>query len=141
MAEEKKLVAKVNGRIPCGLRPPVESVIQQSGIPRTTPKDRDAKMTICGKRWSTLSSTRNCSSRSQEQKLLARRQDRAETETVKKRFPTRDFPGALKQTGSREGLQGLLARSLSIQSVVEQDIAKDVAVSDAEIHDFYAGKG
>lgn len=65
----------------------------------------------------------------------------AELEKAHQQFPTPEaFAEALARNRlSEEGLRKVFTRNLSIQSLVEQDIGKGVAVSDAEVHDFYAG--
>jgi peptidyl-prolyl cis-trans isomerase C len=51
-----------------------------------------------------------------------------------------EFAAALAQSRLTEaGLGTLIARNLSIQNLVEKGIAAAVAVTDAEVHEFYAG--
>ena len=65
----------------------------------------------------------------------------AEIEKARSQFPTPEaFKEALAQNKlTEEGLRTVFSRNLSIQAFVEKDIAKGVAVSDAEVHDFYTG--
>lgn len=60
---------------------------------------------------------------------------------AKEQFPTPEaFAAALAQSGLSEvELRAIFARNLSIRGLVEQDIAKGVSVSDADVHDFYVG--
>ncbi len=75
-------------------------------------------------------------------KLLAGT-DLVEAELTKARgqFPTPEaFTQALVETQlNEEGLRALFTRNLSIQGLVEGEIAKGVSVSDADVHTFYAG--
>jgi peptidyl-prolyl cis-trans isomerase C len=65
----------------------------------------------------------------------------AEIEKARSQFPTPEaFTEALSQNKLTEaGLRAVFSRNLSIQDYVENVIAKGVVVSDAEVHDFYAG--
>jgi len=65
----------------------------------------------------------------------------AEIEKARSQFPTPEaFKEALVQNKlTDDGLRALLTRNLSIQSFVEKGVAKGIAVSDAEVHDFYTG--
>ena len=65
----------------------------------------------------------------------------AEIEKARSQFPTPEaFKEALaKNKLTEDGLRAVFSRTLSIQAYVEQSIAKSVAVSDAEVHDFYTG--
>lgn len=65
----------------------------------------------------------------------------AEIEKARAQFPTPEaFKEALAQNQLNEGtLRAVFVRNLSIQALVEQSVAKDVAISDAEVHDFYTG--
>lgn len=65
----------------------------------------------------------------------------AEIEKARTQFPT---PGGFKEALAKnqlteDGLRAIIGRTLSIQAFVEKHLAKDVAVSDAEVHDFYTG--
>lgn len=65
----------------------------------------------------------------------------AEIEKARSQFPTPEaFKEALAQNKlNEETLSTVISRTLSIQAFVEKNVAKDIAVSDAEIHDFYTG--
>jgi peptidyl-prolyl cis-trans isomerase C len=65
----------------------------------------------------------------------------AEVEKARSQFPTPEaFKEALAQNKLTEAeLRAVISRNMSIQAFLEQDVAKGVAVSDAEVHDFYAG--
>jgi peptidyl-prolyl cis-trans isomerase C len=65
----------------------------------------------------------------------------AEIEQARAQFPApEEFAAALAQSGLTEaGLSALIARNLSIQNLVEKGIAAAVAVTDAEVHEFYLG--
>jgi len=65
----------------------------------------------------------------------------AEIEKARAQFPTPEaFKEALSQNKLTEaGLRAVFSRNLSIQSYVENVVAKGVVVSDAEVHDFYIG--
>lgn len=65
----------------------------------------------------------------------------AEIEKARTQFPTPEaFTEALHQNKlTEDGLRAVFIRNLTIQSFVENVLARDVAVSDAEVHDFYAG--
>lgn len=65
----------------------------------------------------------------------------AEIEKAHQQFPTPEaFSAALERNRLTEpGLRSVFTRNLSIESLVEKDVAKSVTVSDAEVHDFYAG--
>ena len=65
----------------------------------------------------------------------------AEIEKARAQFPTPEaFQEALTQNKLTENdLRVIFSRNLSIQAYVEQVVAKGVAVSDAEVHDFYVG--
>ena len=64
-----------------------------------------------------------------------------EIEKARSQFPTPEaFQEALAQNKlTEEGLRTVFNRNLSIQAFVEKKLAKEVAVSDAEVHDFYTG--
>lgn len=65
----------------------------------------------------------------------------AEIEKGRAQFPTPEaFKEALAQNKlTEDGLRDVFSRNLSIQDFVEKNIAKGLAVSDAEVHDFYTG--
>lgn len=65
----------------------------------------------------------------------------AEVAKAHEEFPTPEaFAQALDRNGLTEpGLHSLFTRNLSIENLVEKGIARDLTVSDAEVHDFYAG--
>jgi len=65
----------------------------------------------------------------------------AEVEKARGQFPTAEaFTQALAQNKlTEEDLRGMLARNLSIQGLVEKEIAAQVVVTDADVHEFYAG--
>jgi len=65
----------------------------------------------------------------------------AEIEKARSQFPTPEaFTAALSQNNlTEDGLRAIFSRNLSIQSFVENVVAKGVVVSDAEVHDFYTG--
>jgi peptidyl-prolyl cis-trans isomerase C len=65
----------------------------------------------------------------------------AEIEKARAQFPTPEgFKEALAQNKlTEDSLRAVFGRNLSIQAFVEQAVAKDVSVSDAEVHDFYTG--
>ena len=65
----------------------------------------------------------------------------AEIEKARSQFPTPEaFKEALAQNKlTEDGLRTVFNRTLSIQALVEKDLAKGMAVSDAEVHDFYVG--
>lgn len=81
----------------------------------------------------------------QEAKRLKRvvGKDAVEAEVGKTRsqFPTPEaFKEALAQNKLTEAdLRAVISRNMSIQAFLEQGVAKGVAVSDAEVHDFYTG--
>jgi peptidyl-prolyl cis-trans isomerase C len=64
-----------------------------------------------------------------------------EMEKARGQFPSPEaFKGALAQNKlTEEALREVISRNLSIQGLVEKDVAKGLTVSDAEIHDFYSG--
>jgi len=59
---------------------------------------------------------------------------------IEKNYPSKEeFMKVVKDNGlTEEGLKQFLTRQLSIQTVVEKDIASTITVSDKEAHDFYA---
>lgn len=65
----------------------------------------------------------------------------AEVEKARAQFPTPEaFKEALvKNSLTEEELRAVFTRNLGIQGFVEKVVAKDVTVSDAEVHDFYTG--
>lgn len=65
----------------------------------------------------------------------------AEIEKARAQFPTPEaFTEALtKNKLSEAGLRAVFSRKLTIQAFVEDVVAKGVAISDAEVHDFYTG--
>jgi peptidyl-prolyl cis-trans isomerase C len=65
----------------------------------------------------------------------------AQIEKSRSQFPTTEaFKEALaKNQLTEDGLRKVFSRNLSIQAYVEKKIAKDITVSDAEVHDFYTG--
>lgn len=75
-------------------------------------------------------------------KLLASEETvAAELAKAREQFPTAEaYEAALKKNGLTEaGLRALFTRNLSIQGLVEKDIAGAVTVTDAEVHEFYVG--
>jgi peptidyl-prolyl cis-trans isomerase C len=64
----------------------------------------------------------------------------AEIAQARSQFPTPEgFTAALAQSRlTEEGLRAVLARNLSIQNLVEKGVAAGVAVTDAEVGQFYA---
>ncbi len=65
----------------------------------------------------------------------------SEMEKARAQFPTTEaFQEALAQNKlTEESLRGVFSRNLSIQAFVENNVAKSIVVSDAEVHDFYTG--
>jgi parvulin-like peptidyl-prolyl isomerase len=112
-----------------------EYFLQRSGVPAVTPTRRKVK------------ELRSRLDRLVDEvlfrrrKLRSRRQD-AVTPRSKARgqFPSRRRSRRLSQNKLTEaGLRAVFSRNLSIQSFVENVVAKGVAISDAEVHDFYTG--
>jgi peptidyl-prolyl cis-trans isomerase C len=65
----------------------------------------------------------------------------AEVEKARAQFPSPEvFKEELaKNQLTEEGLRTLFSRNLSIQGLVEQQVAAKLSISDAEVHDFYTG--
>lgn len=140
------LVAKVNG---VGISQAEfdrswKAFMQQSGIPPThQDKAGDGKLgEMRQKVVDTLVDQELLFQEAKQKKLIVTAEKvAAEVAVVEKRFPDpAAFKEALKQNDlTEESFKAYLSRNLSIQNLVEQDVAKGLTVSDAEAHDFYAG--
>lgn len=143
---QEKLVAKVNG---VGISAAEferswKSFLQQSGIPAShQDKSGDDKINDLKKKVvDSLVDQELLFQEARKKKLSATDEKIAtEAEVVKKRFPdAAAFQAALKQNAlTEDSFKVYLGRNLSIQNLVEQDVATNLKVSDAEVHDFYAG--
>lgn len=119
-----------------------EYFLQRSGIPNTH-ADKSGKVDEYRKQvLDRLVDEELLFQESKNRKMLADKAAvDAEIEKARAQFPTDDaFKEALASNKlSEAGLRAVFTRNLSIQGLVENDIAKTVSVSDAEVHDFYTG--
>lgn len=119
-----------------------EYFLQRSGIP-STHADKTGKVDEFRKQvLDRLVDEELLFQESKSLKLLAAKDAvDAQIESARTRFPTAEaFKEALAQNKlTEESLRAVFSRNLSIQGFVEKEIAGKVTVSDAEVHDFYAG--